>query len=185
MSAGNSGADACNYSPAGMGGLNSAENVLTVAASDIYDTKPSWSNYGLCVGISAPGKGILSLWATSNSATAVLDGTSMASPFAAGVAALVLQSNNTLTVADVYQLILNWATPNIIVGTSFSGGGKNLLYSPIVFNEAPPTVPPTPPSPQSSPTPSSSGGGIASLSMNSSLLTIVVVINTFIFLLYV
>jgi subtilisin family serine protease len=142
VSAGNSGADACNYSPAGMGGLNSANHVLSVGASDINDAKPSWSNYGSCVSITAPGKGILSLWYTSNSATAILDGTSMASPYAAGVAALIWEQNRNLTVTEVNQLVQSWVTPNVITGTS-SGGGKNLLFSLVVYGQSPPTSAPT------------------------------------------
>lgn len=147
VSAGNSGGDACNYSPSGMGGLNSADDVLSVGASDINDAKPSWSNYGSCVSVSAPGKGILSAWASSNSATAILDGTSMASPFTAGLAGLIWDQNRNLTVPEVLQLVLTWVTPNIITSTSFTGGGKNLIYSLVVHDEAPPSVPPIPVSP--------------------------------------
>lgn len=72
-----------------------------------------------------------------------MSGTSMASPFVAGVGALVLQQNLGLTVQQVNQKILSWNTFNIINYASRSGGGKNLLYSLIdVTQPSPPTQPP-------------------------------------------
>lgn len=141
VSAGNSGADSCLYSPAGLGGVPSA-NVLTVGASDINDYRPNWSNYGSCVSLSAPGATITAAWYTSDSATRSLSGTSMAAPLVAGVAALVLQQDMSLSVASVKQTILAWSTPNIVDYASIMGGGKNLLYSLIDVSVAPP--PPSP-----------------------------------------
>lgn len=144
VSAGNSGADACNYSPADLGGSSSA-NVITVSASDINDDRPSWANTGACVSISAPGSNVAGAWYTSDSATNVLSGTSMASPLVAGVAALLLEQDLTLTVPQIKTLILAWATPSIVDFTSSAGGGKNLLYSLIVASDPlPPTLPPHP-----------------------------------------
>ena len=137
VSAGNSGADACLYSPAALGGLSSS-HVLTVGASDINDFRPTWSNYGRCVSISAPGASITAAWPTSDTATHTLSGTSMAAPLVAGVCALVLQQNMNLSPAEVKEIVLQWATPGIIDYASISGGGKNLLYSLIDLSVTPP-----------------------------------------------
>jgi subtilisin family serine protease len=86
----------------------------------------------------------------SDQATTVLSGTSMATPFVSGVAALALEQNVRLLPSEVKLVILNWATPNTISGTTAQGGGKNLLYSLININQLPdiitPQTPPPPPS---------------------------------------
>ncbi len=141
VSAGNSGADSCSYSPAALGGVPSA-NVITVGATDINDYRPAWSNYGQCVSISAPGDTITAAWITSDSSTRTLSGTSMSAPLVAGVAALVLQQNMLISVAEVKRTILAWATPNIVDYASVTGGGKNLLYSLIDLSVDTPAPPP-------------------------------------------
>lgn len=85
--AGNSSADACGVSPASAGG------VIAVGASTSTDNWASFSNYGSCVDVVAPGAGILSSWIGSSGATAVLSGTSMAAPHVAGMAARFLQAS--------------------------------------------------------------------------------------------
>lgn len=142
VSAGNSGADSCLYSPAALGGIPNA-HVLTVGATDINDYRPTWSNYGQCVSISAPGDTITAAWITSDTSTRTLSGTSMAAPLVAGVAALVLQQDASKSVADVKSIILAWATPNIVDYASVTGGGKNLLYSLIDLSVSIPTSPPS------------------------------------------
>ncbi|KAJ7233714.1 peptidase S8/S53 domain-containing protein [Mycena haematopus] len=84
VAAGNDNRDACNYSPAG------AEKVVTVGASTIRDERAYFSNHGRCVDVFAPGLGILSTYTGSNYATAVMSGTSMASPHTAGLLAYLL-----------------------------------------------------------------------------------------------
>lgn len=79
VAAGNENQDACNTSPA------SAENAITVGASTISDARAYFSNYGKCVDIFAPGLNVLSTYIGSNSATATLSGTSMASPHICGL----------------------------------------------------------------------------------------------------
>ena len=126
VAAGNSGSDACHFSPSNVG-LNNV--ILTVGASNINDHRPSWSNYGQCVSISAPGAQIKSTWYTGNTATMVLDGTSMAGPAVSGVAALVLQQDPTLSVDQTNAIIVRWATTDVITGTTQVGGASSCLYS--------------------------------------------------------
>jgi subtilisin family serine protease len=85
VSAGNSGADACTQSPA-RAGAGTNNGILTVAATDVNNADPYWSNFGSCVDIWAPGVDVLST--QLGGGTMNLSGTSMASPHGAGVAAL-------------------------------------------------------------------------------------------------
>lgn len=105
VAAGNSNADACSYSPA------RAASALTVGATDSADARASYSNYGSCVDLFAPGSGITSAYHSSDSATASMSGTSMASPHAAGVAALYLQQHPAATPAQVIARVTGAATP--------------------------------------------------------------------------
>ncbi|RPB01887.1 subtilisin-like protein [Choiromyces venosus 120613-1] len=79
VAAGNSGDNACDYSPA------SAKGAIAVAASDSNDTSAPWTNKGCCVDLYAPGVDVLSAWIGSDLATNILSGTSMASPHVAGL----------------------------------------------------------------------------------------------------
>ena len=100
--------DACGFSPARV------PAAMTVGATDMTDTKASFSNFGSCVDWFAPGVDITSAWATSDSATTTLDGTSMASPHAAGVAALLLQGSPNATPQQVRDAIFSLTTKNIV-----------------------------------------------------------------------
>ena len=82
--AGNSNANACNYSPARVG------SAITVGSSTSSDSRSAFSNYGSCLDLFAPGSSITSAWHTSDAATNTISGTSMAAPHVAGVAALYL-----------------------------------------------------------------------------------------------
>lgn len=120
--------DSCNQSPARV-----AEGI-TVGATDINDAKASFSNYGTCVDLHAPGVSITSSWATSDTATNTISGTSMASPHVAGVAALFLQSNPTASPALVQQTLKNLSTKGVVTGTAgglFGGSTPNnhLLFT--------------------------------------------------------
>jgi subtilisin family serine protease len=112
-------ANACNYSPARV------PEAITVGATDKTDKKASFSNYGTCVDIFAPGVGITSAWYTNVTATNTISGTSMASPHVAGVAALYLQSNPSATPAGVSSALIAGATLNKV--TSAGNGSPNRL----------------------------------------------------------
>lgn len=97
IAAGNSAAPACNYSPARIGG--GTAGVLVTAATDSSDLEASFSNYGSCVDIWAPGVSITSL--KLGGGTTVMSGTSMASPHVGGAAALYLGRYPTATSSAV------------------------------------------------------------------------------------
>jgi subtilisin family serine protease len=113
--------DACNYSPA------SAPRAFTVGATTNTDSKTSWSNYGNCVNVFAPGASITAAWHTSSTATNTISGTSMASPHVAGVAALFLQANPSATAQDVYNFLTETSTKNIVTNSRTTN--NHLLYS--------------------------------------------------------
>jgi subtilisin family serine protease len=98
LAAGNSGADACNESPA-RAGAGVDNGIMTVAATDTNEAEASFSNYGACVDIWAPGVNILSTSRTG--ATTTMSGTSMASPHVAGGGALRLSSAPSMSPASV------------------------------------------------------------------------------------
>jgi len=118
VAAGNDNADACNYSPA------RASSAVCVGATARTDVKSSFSNYGTCVEIHAPGTDITSAWIGSDTATRTISGTSMASPHVAGVMALYLSRGKTPTAAALQ----NASTKNVITGLP-AGTVNYLLYS--------------------------------------------------------
>jgi subtilisin family serine protease len=121
IAGGNSGANACNYSPARVA------SAITVGATTSTDARASYSNYGSCLDIFAPGSSIKSAWSTSNTATKTISGTSMATPHVAGVAALYLQGHSA-TPQQVRDAIVAAATSNVVTGAG-SGSPNRLLYS--------------------------------------------------------
>lgn len=120
VAAGNSNTDACSSSPARV------SKAITVAATDNTDTRASYSNYGSCVDIFAPGSQINSSWIGSNTATKVLNGTSMAAPHTAGIAAQMLQSTPSATPQTISTNLLNQASSNVVKNPS--GSPNRLLY---------------------------------------------------------
>jgi hypothetical protein len=119
VAAGNDNLDACTGSP------NDVGEAITVGATTSTDARASYSNYGPCVDIFAPGSNILSTWYTSTTATNTISGTSMATPHVTGVAALYLQGNPSATPATVASAIVSTATAGKV--TSAGTGSPNLL----------------------------------------------------------
>jgi len=113
--------DACKYSPARVAAA------ITVGASDKSDKKASFSNYGNCVDLFAPGVGITRAWSTSNTATNTISGTSMAAPHVAGVAALYLQGNPGASPATVRDAIYALSTKGKV--TSAKTANNHLLFT--------------------------------------------------------
>ncbi len=134
VAAGNDSVNACNSSPARVAAA------ITVGSTTSSDSRSSFSNYGSCLDIFAPGSSITSAWYTSNSATNTISGTSMASPHAAGVAALYLQTSTSASPSTVRNAIVNTATTGVISGAG-SGSPNRLLYS--LLTSAPPPPPPS------------------------------------------
>jgi subtilisin family serine protease len=114
VAAGNDNKNACQQSPA------VTPNAITVGATDNADTRASFSNYGTCVDLFAPGSRITSDSNSSNTATKMMSGTSMASPHVAGAAALYLATHTTATPAQVRDALVSGATPAIV---SSAGAG--------------------------------------------------------------
>jgi subtilisin family serine protease len=136
VAAGNSAADACDFSPA------STPSALTAGASDKNDVQASFSNYGRCVDLHAPGVAILSAWNTDDTSVGTASGTSMASPHIAGVVALYLQGRPSATPQEVEDSIKLYSTKNVIEGRF------PLLSSlRVADNTAPPPLPPAPSAP--------------------------------------
>jgi aqualysin 1 len=133
VAAGNSSLNACNYSPA------SEPSAITVAASTRVDARATYSNYGTCVDIFAPGSSVTSAGITSNTSIATLSGTSMAAPHIAGLAAMYLQSNPLATPATVAATIKAAATLGKI--TDAGAGSPNAL----IYTELSPVTPPPDP----------------------------------------
>jgi len=140
VAAGNNATDACNESPA------REPAVVTVASSTITDEQSSFSNFGECVDIFAPGSDILSAWYDSDSALRTISGTSMASPLVCGAAALLLQSG--IDAASVDDEIVTHGTVGLL--TDVGGSSPNLL---LYVGEIVPTNHPTPAPPTPAPTP--------------------------------
>jgi subtilisin family serine protease len=131
IASGNSNSDACNFTPA------RTPEAITVNASTRSDARASFSNYGTCTDIFAPGEGITSAWSTSDTATNTISGTSMATPHVAGGAALILAANPALNPQQVANTMYTNATPNKITNPG-AGSPNRLLY---VDNYDPPPPP--------------------------------------------
>jgi subtilisin family serine protease len=135
VAAGNESADACGTSPARVAAA------ITVGSTTSSDARSSFSNYGTCLDIFAPGSSIQSAWYTSDTATNTISGTSMATPHVAGVAALYLQNNPGATPAAVSTAVRDSATTGKVTAAG-TGSPNRLLYS--LFDAPAPAPSPTP-----------------------------------------
>jgi aqualysin 1 len=127
VAAGNDGTDACNHSPAraglakvdtngdGIVNHNDSNGIVTVAATDSSNREASFSNYGPCVDIWAPGVSVLST--KKGGETTTMSGTSMASPHAAGAAALYLSTIPAASVTSVESATVESEIKNAAVST--------------------------------------------------------------------
>ncbi|MEW6421441.1 MAG: S8 family peptidase [Deinococcota bacterium] len=122
VAGGNDNVDACTSSPA------RAVNAITVGATDRNDARASFSNYGSCLDLFAPGVNITSTWIGSTTATNTISGTSMATPHVAGAAALILAANPAYTTAQVTSALLNNATTGKVTSAG-TGSPNRLLYT--------------------------------------------------------
>ncbi|MCG8437115.1 MAG: S8 family serine peptidase [Pseudomonadales bacterium] len=120
VAAGNDNVNACNGSP------NRVAEALTVGATTREDRRSSFSNYGACVDLFAPGSDITSAWYQSDTQTASLNGTSMAAPHAAGAAALYLAANPSASPSAVNLALVNDAVTGVI-GNAGSQSPNRLL----------------------------------------------------------
>lgn len=121
LAAGNDNTDACTNSP------GRTPNAVTVGATTSADARSSFSNFGSCVDLFAPGSSITSAWIGSDSATNTISGTSMATPHVAGAIALMIQSAS-LTPAQVAATLVTDATPNKVTSPG-TGSPNRLLFT--------------------------------------------------------
>lgn len=124
VAAGNNGRDACNYSPARV------PEAITVGATNDTDTRASWSNFGKCLDLFAPGVGITSAWPADvapGSTTNTISGTSMASPHVAGAAAVLL-GGGYLDPTTLTSTLVNAATPKVVKSPGRNSPNR-LLFS--------------------------------------------------------
>jgi subtilisin family serine protease len=135
VAAGNDNANACNSSPARV------TAAITVGATTNTDVRSSFSNFGTCVDLFAPGTNITSAWNTSDTATNTISGTSMATPHAAGAAALYLQGSPSASPQAVRDQLVNTATAGVVTSPG-TGSPNRLLYT--LGGTTPPPPPPPP-----------------------------------------
>ena len=164
--AGNQNRDACLYSPA------SEPSIISVGASDRSELRASYSNFGTCVDLFAPGSDLVGAWVGSPTTYRSSSGTSNAAPIVSGIVATMLQREPTLTQQQVEQRLVANATSgalfNIGVGSpnllAFSGVAGGPDVSPPTTVAPPATVSPTTTVPVSAPTtvPSSSRATVVS-----------------------
>jgi subtilisin family serine protease len=133
VAAGNSNLNACNDTPARV------PSVITVGATTSTDARSSFSNFGSCLDIFAPGSSITSAWFTSTTAVNTISGTSMASPHVAGAAALYLAANSTATPAQVASALITSSTPNKVTSPG-TGSPNRLLFVGTDAPAAPPVI---------------------------------------------
>lgn len=126
---------------------SSCDGAIAIGATDQNDQRANFSNYGNYVILAAPGTSIFTTFIKNNYGNE--NGTSFSSPIVAGVAALILQANPSLTPEQIKNCLLNSADP---ITTDHPIGGRLNAYKALLFCGNLPTPNPTP-IPTSTPTP--------------------------------
>jgi subtilisin family serine protease len=108
VAAGNETEDACTGSPSGLAAA------ITVGSTTSTDARSSFSDFGSCVDFFAPGSNITSASFLTDTGTATMSGTSMASPHVAGAAALYLQGSPAATPQQVRDGLFALTTKNVV-----------------------------------------------------------------------
>lgn len=121
VAAGNSSQDACVSSP------SRVPSAITVGATDQTDTRPSWSNFGKCLDLFAPGVSIKSAWIGSDTATNTISGTSMATPHVTGVVALKLQGTPSATPGEIADDLINKSTQGAVINAGINSPNRLLF----------------------------------------------------------
>ena len=138
VAAGNSNADACNFSPARV------TEAITVGATDRNDSRASYSNFGSCLDLFAPGSSITSTWLGLTGVNTI-SGTSMAAPKVAGIVARFISNNPGLTPQQVSNSIIASSTKDLVLNAG-SGSSNRLSFAYITPNlvvESPTSSTPT------------------------------------------
>lgn len=138
VAAGNSSGDACNVSPARV------DAAITVGGTDSTDQIYSLSNFGSCVDVYAPAENISSDINSVGGSVGGLQGTSVAAPHVAGVAALIKAAMPSATPAIVAQQVRDTATTGKIynsAGSTYCSNANRLLYNGVVFPSGVPGTP--------------------------------------------
>jgi subtilisin family serine protease len=133
--AGNSNVDACTTSPGG-----NKPSGLTVGATTITDGRASYSNFGACLDMFAPGSGIVSAGISSTTASATMSGTSMASPHVAGLAARYLSAANSASPAQVMTALINATTTNVVISPGTLSPNRLAYGDPATIPSSPETT---------------------------------------------
>jgi len=142
VAGGNSNSDACRFSPAFV------PSAITVGSTTSADRRSSFSNYGSCTDIWAPGSDVVSADHRSDTGSRSLSGTSMACPHVSGGAALVLDADPSKSSSKVLAELLENAVLGAIKDLK-SGDTNALLY--VGAGGAPPSPPTEPPAPGNCP----------------------------------
>jgi subtilisin family serine protease len=137
IAGGNNGGDACAMSPGKL------KDVINVGATDASDSRASWSNYGSCITMFAPGVAVSSADYYSDVSLASWNGTSVAAPMVSGAVALYLQGHPTASPATVRSAIVGNTTNGTV--KSLAGSVSKLLYTAWIGSSSAPVAPPPPP----------------------------------------